>query len=223
MSIMLRIFDMAKSYDGKEVLAGCTYEFPGGITALMGPNGSGKSTLLRICEFLEEPTAGSVHYFDEQGDVPHDLELRRKITLVLPRAGIFNTTVFKNAAYGLKLRGIGRAETRRRVREVLDKAGLLHKERQNSLSLSSGESQRLAIARAMVLRPDVLLLDEPTASVDEENTAIIEETILGMVKWPHGSGKAFASPTVIFATHDRAQAGRLSSRILNLSRGRIVD
>jgi len=102
------------------------------------------------------------------------LRLKRRITLVLPKVGLFNTSVFRNAAYGLTIRGIKGPEAIRRIDKVLDFVGLSHKKVQNARTVSSGEAQRLGIARALVIEPEILFLDEPTASVDQKNTGIIE-------------------------------------------------
>jgi tungstate transport system ATP-binding protein len=214
MNIKLSVSRIVKSYGKKKVLEGCTVAFGTGVTAVMGPNGCGKSTLLRICALLERPTSGDLKYYYASKGVPHDLKLMRKISLVLPRTGIFNTTVWKNASYGLGVRGTGRREKKARTKEILNTVGLYERRKQNALSLSNGEAQRLVLARAMVLEPEVLFLDEPTASLDEENAAIVEGIILGMKK-PGG-------PTVIIATHDRAQAERLADRTLVIRQGKLA-
>ena len=212
--LRLAINGIRKSYEGKDVLMDCTFEFIRGVYALMGPNGSGKSTLLRVCALLDTPDSGEVKFFDGDTPIADDISLRRRVTLVLPRAGIFNASVFDNAAYGLRVRGVPRGEVTERVWEALRTVGLIDKASQNALTMSSGESQRLAIARAMVIKPDVLFLDEPTASVDEENTEIIERTILGM--------KEREVPMVIMATHDREQARRIADSIVRMKKGRLI-
>lgn len=214
MSLRLTVSHVYKSYAGKAVLEDCSHAFESkGIYVLMGPNGCGKSTFLRICSLLESPDRGEVVYHGENGVVPASTALRRRIALVLPKIGVFNTTVFKNVAYGLKIRGIGGKEIRERVEGYLDSFGLLHKRNQNALTLSSGETQRMGIARAMTTNPDILFLDEPTASVDQENTEIIEEIILEM--------KRKGRPTVILTTHDAGQAERLGDRLLVMKDGKI--
>ena len=213
MSLTLRLENVTVSYGAGNVLEAVSAECVSGVTALMGHNGSGKSTLLRVCALLEEPMAGSVRFIEEGRELPHDISLRRRVTMVLSKGGIFNSTVCANAAYGLRLRGLSGTELRERTHAILERVGLLPKIKQNALSLSSGETQRLALARAMVIAPDVLLLDEPTASVDEENSEIIEG-LISELKKPGG-------PLVIMATHDRQQAERLSDRVITLRKGKI--
>ena len=143
------------------------------------------------------------------------LGIKRRITLVLPKVGLFNTSVFRNAAYGLTIRGIKGPEANRRVDKVLDFVGLSHKKVQNARTISSGEAQRLGIARALVIEPEILFLDEPTASVDQKNTGIIESIIHSMKQ----DGKV----TVIMTTHDKDQAARLADRLLVMKDGTIVS
>jgi len=212
--VRLELEGVGKAYGGKTVLRACTYTFEKGVHSVMGPNGSGKSTLLRICALLEAPGEGTVRYLNGDAPLQADLALRRRITLVLPRAGIFNASALSNAAYGLRVRGLGKREARDRAMAALQSVGLEGKARQNALSLSSGESQRLALARALAIEPDALFLDEPTAYVDEANREMIEEIILAM--------KTAGRPTVVMATHDRAQADRLSDRLLALRDGRLL-
>ena len=140
--------------------------------------------------------------------------MRRCFTLVMPRPGIFNTTVFNNVTYGLKIRGVKSGELEARVREILASVGLAHKGGQRALDLSRGETKRLGLARAMVLAPEILFLDEPTANIDPRNTEIIEDIILRM--------KAGGGATVLMITHDPAQADRLGDELLYLKDGRLL-
>lgn len=232
MSLRLNISNVWKSYNGKPVLNACSFSFDrNGVYVLTGSNGSGKSTLLRICALIESPDKGEVNYFS--GDAPplprgelrggvssegnvfnKDIELRRRITLVLPGIGVFNTTVFNNAAYGLKIRGDKSKEIERKVNDILKFVGLIHKKNHNALTLSSGETQRLGIARAMVIEPEMIFLDEPTASIDNENTEIVEDIILNMKK--EGKSK------IIITTHDMLQAKRLADCMLLMDEGKII-
>jgi tungstate transport system ATP-binding protein len=214
MGLNLEVARISKSYNGQAVLQECSYRFePGRTYALLGPNGVGKSTFFRIAALLEPPDAGEVRYADNGAALPHDLHLRRRITLVLPQIGVFNTTVFNNVAYGLKIRGRRGPEVENRVDEVLAQVGLAHKRGQNGLGLSSGETKRLGLARALVIQPEVFFLDEPTANIDPKNIDIIEHIILEL--------KTAGQSTIIVVTHDPAQARRLGDHLLVMEQGRI--
>ncbi len=211
----LEISELYKDYNGKPVLSGCSFLFDVKRThVLMGHNGSGKSTFFRICALLEPPDTGHIKYFAGDRLLQNDMELKRKITLVLPGVGLFNTSVYNNVAYGLKIRKTPEKEIAENVEHALEFAGLSEKRRQNALTLSSGEAQRLGIARAIVIKPEVLFLDEPTAHVDEKNTEVIEDLILKIKK----SGKSM----VFVTTHDVYQAERLADLILLLDKGKIT-
>jgi len=205
-----------KEYAGRTVLKDCSCVFNGsGAYVLMGPNGCGKSTFLRICSLLERPDDGELEYWDDDKQLIHGLSLRRRMTLVLPRTGVFNSSVYHNVAYGLKVRGLSPGVLEERVDRSLAVVGLGHKKKQHALTLSSGETQRLGIARALAIGPEILFLDEPTASVDEENTAIIEEVIRMM--------KKEGTTTVIMTTHDKDQAERLADTLLFMTGGIIEE
>ncbi len=212
----LIVSDIWKSYNGNTALRGCSFSFDAGKTyALMGPNGSGKSTFLRICALLEEPDTGKIDFFLNDAALKKDISLKRRITLVLPRVGVFNAAVFKNVAYGLNVRKVGKIELKEKTNLMLDFVGLVHKKNQNALTLSSGETQRLGIARALVIEPDIIFLDEPTASIDNKNTEIVEDIILKM--------KRQRETTVILTTHDNSQAERLADIILLMRDGSFVQ
>jgi ABC-type multidrug transport system ATPase subunit len=214
--VKLLISHIRKDYDGRAVLKDCSYAFGGsGAFVLMGPNGCGKSTLLRICSLLERPDGGDLLFQDNGATLVQDIALRRRMTLVLPRTGVFNTTVFNNVAYGLIVRGMKRHAVKEKVQNALDFVGMSHKVKQNARTLSSGETQRLGLARALAIGPEILFLDEPTASVDEENTAIIETIIANLKK----DGRTM----VIMTTHDRDQAERLADCLLIMKEGRIGE
>ena len=164
---------------------------------------------------MEPIDHGAIIYSSGDTVLQHDLGLRRRITLVLPRVGVFNTTVFNNVAYGLSIRGIDKEIRTRSVEKVLETVGLRQKQELNALALSSGETQRLGIARAMVLEPDMLFLDEPTTSTDEYNTAVIEEIILAQ--------KLRGKTSIILSTHDRDQAERIAEWIVLMKNGYIIN
>jgi tungstate transport system ATP-binding protein len=205
-----------KDYGGRSILKDCSFTFSRtGAYVLMGPNGSGKSTFLRICALLEQQDSGEIVYLDDGTPLTQDISLKRRITLVLPHIGVFNTTVFKNVAYGLLIRGLRRAVIGQKVDQALAFVGLDQKRDQNARTLSSGETQRLGIARALVFEPAVLFLDEPTASIDQENTMIIESIIHKMKKDNRS--------VVIMTTHDKDQAKRLADRLLVIRDEKLVE
>lgn len=212
MKLTFSLTNVEKNYDGHSVLKGCSYVFENtGVYAIMGPNGCGKSTFLRICALIETPDRGEVGYFQNNEKVKKDMSLKRRISLVLPGIGVFHTTVFKNVAYGLKLRRIQKDEIRIKVDTALESVGLSHKRQQNALTLSSGEKQRLGLARVLAIEPEVILLDEPTASIDVRNTDIVENIIAKM--------RNDRRSIIVMATHDQAQAERLTDRVLMITDG----
>jgi tungstate transport system ATP-binding protein len=185
----------------------------GEVLALVGPSGSGKSTLLRLLNFLEPPTAGALA-FDGRA-VGDDLPLseRRRVTAVFQRPALLRRSVAANIAYGLGLRG------EKLPPEVLagwlDRLGLAHLARQSAPRLSAGEAQRVAMARALVVRPDVLLLDEPTANLDPYNVSLIERLV--------AEEQRATGMTVVWVTHDIFQARRAADRVAFLLGGRLVE
>jgi len=212
----LAVSNITKIYSDKTILNDCSYVFDKtGAYVLMGPNGCGKSTFLRICALLEPQDRGEIAYFDNSTERVQDIALKRRLTLVLPRTGVFNTTVFKNVAYGLTIRGFDHTAMNNKVKDALDFVGLGAKAGQHARTLSSGETQRLGIARALAIEPEVLFLDEPTASIDEENTGIIESIIDTMKK----EGRT----TIIMTTHDRDQANRIGDIQLFMKQGIIEN
>jgi tungstate transport system ATP-binding protein len=215
MGLSLELAQVSKAYNGQDILRDCSWVFEEGLTyALMGLNGTGKSTLLRICALLEAPDQGRLSYLANGRPLAQNLDLKRRLTLLLPGVGVFNTSVFHNVAYGLKIRGVNRREIEARVQAILEIVGLGEKRRQRALDLSTGQSKRLGLARAMVLDPEVILLDEPTASIDQENSEIIEGVIRKM--------KAERKATIILVTHDPAQAERLGDQVLLMQDGKIA-
>lgn len=215
MSIELVVSNLSKSYSSEPILKNCSFAAKqSGIYVLMGPNGSGKSTFLRICALLEAPDSGDVDFHSEGRLLIKDISLRRRITLLLPKIGLFNTTVYKNVAYGLIIRDLHKHDIASRVDHALDFVGLLGKKNQKAVTLSSGETQRLGIARALAIQPEIIFLDEPTASVDVANTEIIEDIIRKLGK---------DGQSIIMTTHDAAQAERLTDKILVLKGGQITD
>jgi len=215
MSLYFNLSKIRKSYNGNSVLKDCSFSFDkSGIYSLMGENGSGKSTLLRICALLEPCDSGTIVYTsNDKAAVSLNIDLRRKITLVLPEVGIFNSNVYSNIAYGLKIRNIDRLDIHNKVNTALDLVNLSHKKNQNALSLSNGEKQRLGIARMLVIEPQVVFLDESTAYVDHKSKDIIEKVLFKLKKKNHS--------IIVMATHDKAFMNRISDHLLILKDGNL--
>jgi len=182
---------------------------------LTGSNGAGKSTLLNLLAFLTSPTSGEVKF--DNATVPWGspslFRLRRQVTLMHQFPCLFAGSVFDNVAYGLGVRGMGAAEQRQRVAEALAQTGLTGFERRNALKISGGEVRRVAMARALALRPRVLLLDEPLANVDHDTARLLEELITSLPQ---------QGICVIMATHEPDHAARLGGRTILLVSGRVV-
>jgi tungstate transport system ATP-binding protein len=189
----------------------------GKINALIGPSGAGKSTLLQILNGIENQTEGTFIFCGEEYTKSRrmSLEARRKMSMVLQKPALFNTTVYENVACPLKLRRLHKNEIQSRVNEVLELVGMSDKAGQKALTLSGGEAQRIAIARAIVTRPEVLLLDEPTANLDPANVETIEKLIT-YAKNNHGT-------TVVIVTHNMFQARRLGENATFLLNGAVVE
>ncbi len=178
-----------------------------GVTVIMGPNGAGKSLLLRLTHGLLEPTAGRVRW----NGAPLDESLRRRQALVFQRPVLLRRSVRANLEFVLRLRG-GKGE--RTASYWLDHVGLAGMAERPARRLSGGEQQRLAMARALALGPEVLLMDEPTASLDPASTATIESLVAEARR---------AGTKVIFVTHDIGQARRLADDVVFLHRGRLME
>ena len=216
MGLTVQLAGIAKAYNGNQVLTDCSHTFgAGGHYVLTGDNGSGKSTLFRIAALLEAPDRGEVRYLEGGQAVVPDTSLRRRLTMVFPRVGVLSRSVFDNVAYGLKLRGLKPDLIRERVAATLEEVGLTHKSAQPATTLSSGETMRLGLARALAIEPEVLFLDEPTTHIDKANTRLIEECI--------GRVRQERALTLIIITHDPAQAERLGGCQLLLEAGRIRE
>jgi putative ABC transport system ATP-binding protein len=183
----------------------------GGITTLLGPSGSGKTSLLRLLNRLDEPTSGKIFYND-QAITSYDIKtLRREVGMVFQRQELFEGTVADNILFGPRLHGFAV-----RPEEILDLVGLPREAEGRDVStLSGGQAQKVVIGRAIAVGPRVLLLDEPTASLDPTSTLQIEE----MVKRLSGS----LGLTCVFVTHNVDQAKRVGDAAFILIDGQVVE
>lgn len=210
------IRSLVHSYDGKTVLDIPHFDIPSGqICAFAGPNGCGKTTLLSILALLLAPVSGSVLLHGVEAVHSRDPQLRRKVTLVHQRPVLFSTTVWNNIAYGLKALGLPAKEIRDRVQAIVEEAGLSHVAEKRARKLSWGETQRVVLARALVLETPIVLLDEPTNSLDDASRPVLLE-LLRRSNQKRGT-------TITIATHDLNFVSSLPARIVQLEQGRILE
>jgi len=210
---------VSKRYPGgQEALRGVSFALEAGEFAfLTGHSGAGKSTLLKLIPAIERPTSGSVIVNGQnvgalkRSAVPY---LRRNLGLVFQdQKLLYDRTVYDNVMLPLSFSGQPPREAARRARAALDKVGLLARERANPIQLSGGEQQRLAIARAVVNRPAMLVADEPTANLDAESAGRIIDIFVSF----HQVGV-----TLLIATHDQALIERYGRRVLRLVAGKLA-
>ncbi|HKC30832.1 MAG TPA: cell division ATP-binding protein FtsE [Burkholderiales bacterium] len=216
---MVSFSSVAKRYPGgQEALRDVSFVIgEGELAFITGRSGAGKSTLLKLIPAIERPTSGSVIVKGQnigalkRAAIPY---LRRNLGLVFQdQKLLYDRSVYDNAMLPLAFSGHAPKEAARRVRAALDKVGLLGRERSNPIQLSGGEQQRLAIARAVVNRPSLLIADEPTANLDAESAARILEIFVAFNQ---------VGVTVLIATHDQGLVARYGKRILHLEQGRIA-
>ncbi len=216
---MVSFSAVAKRYPGgQEALRSVSFALEAGELAfLTGRSGAGKSTLLKLIPAIERPTSGSVIVNGQnvgalkRGAIPY---LRRNIGLVFQdQKLLYDRSVFDNVMLPLAFSGQAPREAARRARAALDKVGLLARERSNPIQLSGGEQQRLAIARAVVNRPALLIADEPTANLDAESAARILEIFIAFNQ---------VGVTVLLATHDQALIERHGGKLLRLEAGKLA-
>ena len=208
--------DLPLVLDGVSLVAGGTAILdridlaftPGTPTLILGPNGSGKTSLLRICMGLAAPTAGTVSW----GGRTQAPQTRRAILFQKPM--MLRRSAAANVRYGLAQAGCPRALRARRTEELLERVGLLPLASRPARRLSGGEQQRLALARALARQPEILFLDEPTASLDPAATRFVEEIILSAAQ---------SGTKIVMSSHDLGQVRRLAGDVVFLVRGRLCE
>jgi tungstate transport system ATP-binding protein len=206
----LEVRDLAFAIGGTRLIDNLSLRLEAGPrTIIMGPNGAGKSLLLRLMHGLIEPTGGSISW---AGKTPG--QARRAQAMVFQRPVLLRRSARANLSYALKMQDTPRGERKSRVAQALERTGLVGLADRQARVLSFGEQQRLALARAWSLDPQVLLLDEPTANLDPAATRRIEETIEAIAE---GGAK------IVMTTHDLGQAKRLADEVVFIHRGRIVE
>ena len=177
----------------------------GEVLAIVGPNGAGKSTLLLTLARLLKSEKGEIIFNGQKAENDSDTTYRRRIALVLQDPLLFDTSVFENVASGLKFRGVGKDEIKRRVELWLECLGVTHLSKRRAGQLSGGEAQRVSLARALVLEPELLLLDEPFSALDPPTRARILDDLKRLL--------AEIQTTTVFVTHDLPEAKKMAERI----------
>ncbi len=212
---LIEIKGLYKSFGKSEILNDINLDIEEGkILALIGPTGSGKTSLLRLIDTLDQPTRGSIFFHDEdicRLSSKEKLLVRRRMAMVFQKPVMFSRSVYENVAYGLKVRSNG--NSRDDVLHTLEEVGLLGYESRSATTLSGGEMQRIALARAMVIKPEVLLLDEPTANLDPNSASAIDGLIGRLAQ---------GGTTVVIASHNMTECQRLANRFVVLANGRII-
>jgi tungstate transport system ATP-binding protein len=181
-----------------------------GITVVLGPNGAGKTFLLRILSGLIKPDKGEVRW---AGQTPERKRYSR-FGFLLQTPVLLRRPALSNIAFAIKANGFAHGNVRKRAMLALENAGLAHLADRSAQVLSGGEKQRVALARALCLEPDILFLDEPTASLDPASTLAIEQAIANV---------AARGTPVVLVTHDIAQARRLASEVIFMNSGRVIE
>ena len=211
MSIELK--EVSKQFGGVTAVSGVSFSVKEGeLLALLGPSGGGKTTVLRLIAGLEVPTEGDIFV---RGERVNDIKVqKRNIGFVFQNYALFqNMTVFKNIAFGLKIKKWKSAELKARVEELLELLGLQELERRFPHQLSGGQRQRVAIARALAPKPSVLLLDEPFGAVDAKIRQELREWLVRL--------HTDLNVTTLFVTHDQEEAMEVSNRIVIFSKGNL--
>ena len=200
----------------KVILRNVSFSVGEGETlAIMGPSGAGKTSVLRIIDLLDRPDEGKVLIDGRDPWAGDRLAIQRSMALVFQKPVPFSMSVYDNIAYGLRLRRAGHHAIDDAVHSALALLDMQGKERQYARSLSGGEAQRLAFARAYVLQPQLLMLDEPTANLDPANARIIERAIREV-------NERFGT-TILLVTHSAAQARRLCARAAFMMDGEVIE
>ncbi len=216
MTPLLSLRGVEREYGGRRVLRVEELDLEeGAVTAVVGPNGSGKSTLLRIVNLLEKPTRGEIVYWGGERLSSLGRGERRRLagemTMIFQDPILFRRTVEDNLAYGLRVRGVPRAERKARVREMLRRLGLEDLASRDVRTLSGGEAQKVALGRALVLRPRLLLMDEPLSNLDLPTRREMLSLIPGLVREE--------GVTILYVSHDCHEVLEVADRLAVLIEG----
>lgn len=213
--VLVSVRDLVWQKSGRTILNIPQFEIRANeVTALIGPNGAGKSSLLKILAFLEQPDAGEIQ-FREQPVVDQHLAIRRKMAMVFQEPLLLSGSVYRNVAQGLLYRGYGKKEIEQRVHHWLDAFGIAHLVKRNQKYLSGGEAQRVSLARALAVEPEILFLDEPFAALDQPTRQSLAEDIGRVIR-----ERQIAA---VFVTHNVEELSLFTDRICVMDQGVLVQ
>ncbi|MBH89023.1 MAG: ABC transporter ATP-binding protein [Magnetovibrio sp.] len=209
---LLSLSDVYYEASGKQLIKEFSCQFKTGPrNIIIGPNGAGKSLLLKLCHRLLKPSQGYIQWHGQTNDKSSVIFDQ---AMVFQRPVMLRRTAAENIDYALSLRGLNKAQRNARTEEVLESTGLTPLAHCSARVLSFGEQQKLALARAWALKPKILFLDEPTASLDPAATFEIEKVINAI----HNSGTE-----IIMTTHDLPQARRLADEVIFIHQGKLLE
>ncbi len=213
---MFEINKLTKVIQGKKILSiNYLHLEKGKLHSLRGQNGAGKTTLLHILALLSSPSSGTVKFFGENINYSSEkelLKLRKDIVLMEQMPIMFSGSVAKNICFGLKARKFSKIEQEKKLDEVLELLEIKHLKDYRANTLSGGETQRVALARTLILEPKCLILDEPTASLDKSSRELIEKILKNLTP----------KYTLIMTTHSEEQNALLSQNTITLDNGLLV-
>ncbi|KAB3525737.1 ATP-binding cassette domain-containing protein [Alkaliphilus serpentinus] len=208
----IQIKNLTKTYNNRKILAIDGFHIPSkSFLGIIGPNGAGKSTLVKIIAGLDTPSTGCILYNHEG----LNQRINRNMTMVFQKPYLLRTTVYNNIAYPLKLRNINKEEIHTRVQKIIGEMGIAGLQHQKAWTLSGGEGQKVALARALIFNPSLLILDEATANIDPSSIYAMEDAIKCYYENNHA--------TIIMVTHNIKQAKRLCNTVAFMNGGVIEE
>lgn len=217
MTPLLELHYLSYAIKDKTILSIPSFSIEAGeFLGIMGPNGAGKSTLLKLLSLLERPSSGEIRYRGEivpNGKAP--LAVRRKFSIALQQSLLLDTTVYQNIAIGLKIRKTPSTDIKEKVQLWMDKFQISHLAKKNAHTLSGGEAQRVNLARAMIIEPDVLFLDEPFSALDFPTKIKLMEDFKEIIET--------SGTTAIFVSHDLMEIQYLTSMLAIIVNGELAQ
>ncbi len=215
MAVIVRCENLSKEFESKVVIENVSFDImKGEFLSLLGPSGCGKTTILRMLIGIEKPTSGRI--IKDGKDITYAPPKDRNIGIVFQNYSLFpNMDVYNNIAYALKSRRLGKDEIDRKVNDIVDTVDLREHIHKKPRELSGGQQQRVAIARTLVLNPDIILFDEPMSALDAEIKLVLRQQLKNIQKK--------LRVTMVYVTHDQEEAFALSDRIMVINDSRIAQ